>query len=77
MCLGVDVVGYGMVSLMMSSRDMLSCLPRPADCEGQLHGAVDALDSHEHGWSDPRKSQLAAAPTDTVALNKDRVKSLS
>ena len=65
-CLGGDVVCYGMVSLMMSSRDklwrtMLSCLSRPR--EGWLHGEVDAFDSHEQGLSGLRKSQIVAAPT--------------
>ena len=55
---------YGLVSLTTSSRDehdklwraMLSC-SLAADCEGWFLGEVDALDSHEKGCGDLRKSQ--------------------
>ena len=43
-------------------------LSRPA--VGWFLGEVDALDSHEQGRSDLRKSQIAAAPTRSVFLTK-------
>ena len=57
-----------MVSLTKSSREklwraVLSCVSRPVDCEGWLHGEVDALDSHEQGWAGMRKSEIAASLT--------------
>ena len=55
---------YGVVLLTTSSRDkhdklwraMLSC-SLAADCEGWFLGEVDALDSHEKGCGDLRKSR--------------------
>ena len=61
-----DVVGEGIVSQMMFSRDklwraMLSSFSTSR--EGWLHGEVVAFVSHEQDWSSLPKSQIAAAPT--------------
>ena len=54
-------------SMTTSSRDklwraMLSCSSVGQPLAG-FSGEADAFDSHEHGWSDLRKSLIAAAPT--------------
>ena len=46
-------------------RAALSCVCRPARCEGWPHGEVDALDSQGPG-SGLRKSRSTAAPTCSV-----------